>query len=98
MPVSAVHGLQSGDLLDAIVAKLPPETRRGDDEDDGVVRLAIIGQPNVGKSSLVNALLGKQRAIVSAERRARRATRPIPRSNVTVAGSSSSTPPASADT
>jgi GTP-binding protein len=59
-----VHGLQSGDLLDAIVAKLPPE-KTGDDEDEGVVRLAIIGQPNVGKSSLVNALVGKERAIVS---------------------------------
>jgi GTP-binding protein len=64
MPVSAVHGLQSGDLLDAIVAKLPPDDT-GPDEDEGIVRLAIIGQPNVGKSSLVNALVGKQRAIVS---------------------------------
>jgi len=64
MPVSAVHGLQSGDLLDAIVAKLPPE-KVAPDDDDGIVRLAIIGQPNVGKSSLVNALLGQQRAIVS---------------------------------
>jgi GTP-binding protein len=64
MPVSAVHGLQSGDLLDAIVAKLPAE-KVAPDDDDGIVRLAIIGQPNVGKSSLVNALLGQKRAIVS---------------------------------
>src|SRR5450755_431127 len=64
MPVSAVHGLQSGDLLDAIVAKLPAE-KIAPDDDDGIVRLAIIGQPNVGKSSLVNALLGQKRAIVS---------------------------------
>jgi len=65
MAVSAVHGLQSGDLLDAIVAMLPQD-KTGDDEDDGAVRLAIIGQPNVGKSSLVNALVGHKRAIVSA--------------------------------
>ena len=67
MAVSAIHGLQSGDLLDAIIAKLPPETAADADEDDGTIHLAIVGQPNVGKSSLVNALLGKQRAIVSAE-------------------------------
>jgi GTP-binding protein len=66
MPVSAIHGLQSGDLLDAIVEKLGPEEASGDDIDDGTVRLAIVGQPNVGKSSLVNALVGKQRAVVSA--------------------------------
>ena len=64
LAVSAVHGLQSGDLLDAIVAMLPPD-KTGEDEDESVVRLAIIGQPNVGKSSLVNALVGTQRAIVS---------------------------------
>jgi GTPase len=65
--VSAIHGLQSGDLLDAIVAKLPPETEAPEQEDDGTIHLAIVGQPNVGKSSLVNALLGRRRAIVSPE-------------------------------
>ncbi|MBV8171745.1 MAG: ribosome biogenesis GTPase Der [Candidatus Eremiobacteraeota bacterium] len=67
LAVSAIHGLQSGDVLDAIVAKLPPEPTDESGEEDGTIHLAIVGQPNVGKSSLVNALLGKQRAIVSAE-------------------------------
>jgi GTP-binding protein len=65
LPVSAIHGLQSGDLLDAILEKLGPEAPESDESEDGVVRLAIVGQPNVGKSSLVNALLGTERAVVS---------------------------------
>jgi GTP-binding protein len=65
LPVSAIHGLQSGDLLDAIVAKLPPQEAAAAPDDPSVVRLAIVGQPNVGKSSLVNALLGQPRAVVS---------------------------------
>jgi GTP-binding protein len=61
--VSALHGEGTGDLLDAIVAKLPPEdpTRLAEPE----LALALIGQPNVGKSSLLNALLDEERAIVS---------------------------------
>jgi GTP-binding protein len=62
--VSAVHGIGTGDLLDRIVELMPP----GDDEDDSrddVVRLAVIGRPNVGKSSLVNRFLGTERVIVS---------------------------------
>jgi GTPase len=66
MPVSAIHGLQSGDLLDAIVEKLGPDSSPEELEDESVIRLAIVGQPNVGKSSLVNALVGKERAVVSA--------------------------------
>ena len=61
--VSATHGLGTGDLLDAIVAALgdrPPRL-----EDDDAVRVAVIGRPNVGKSSLVNAFLGSDRVIVS---------------------------------
>ena len=65
--VSAIHGLQSGDLLDAIVEKLGAEPEADDIEDESLVRLAIVGQPNVGKSSLVNALVGTQRAVVASE-------------------------------
>jgi GTP-binding protein len=62
LPVSAAQGLGSGDLLDAIVALLPD----GDSEpEDDTVRLAVIGRPNVGKSSLVNRFLGEERVIVS---------------------------------
>lgn len=60
--ISAFHGHGTGDLLDAIVGHLPP----GDDqEDDETPKIAIIGRPNVGKSALLNAFLGQQRAIVS---------------------------------
>jgi GTPase len=62
LAVSAAQGLGSGDLLDRIVALLPA----GEDEPaDDTVRLAVIGRPNVGKSSLVNRFLGEQRTIVS---------------------------------
>ncbi len=62
IPVSAAQGLGTGDLLDRIVELLP----EADDEPDGdTVRLAIIGRPNVGKSSLVNRFLGEERVIVS---------------------------------
>ncbi|HTA37385.1 MAG TPA: ribosome biogenesis GTPase Der, partial [Solirubrobacteraceae bacterium] len=61
--VSATQGLGSGDLLDRIVELLPP----GEDQpDDDTIRLAVIGRPNVGKSSLVNRFLGEDRVIVSA--------------------------------
>ena len=62
LPVSATQGLGSGDLLDRIVELLPAD---GDEEDEDTVRLAVIGRPNVGKSSLVNRFLGEQRVIVS---------------------------------
>lgn len=61
-PVSALHGLGVGDLLDAVVALLPEVEA---DEDDEVPRLAIVGRPNVGKSTLLNRLLGSERAVVS---------------------------------
>lgn len=61
--VSAVHGHGTGDLLDAVIAHLPDEA--GDDEDDEITKVAIIGKPNVGKSSLINAICGENRVIVS---------------------------------
>jgi GTP-binding protein len=60
--VSATQGLGSGDLLDRLVELLPADDRAPDDD---VVRLALIGRPNVGKSSLVNRFLGAERVIVS---------------------------------
>ena len=63
LPISASHGIGTGDLLDGIVAELPEE--REEPEDDSIIRLAIIGRPNVGKSSLANRLAGKKRSIVS---------------------------------
>ena len=62
-PVSAVHGHGTGDLLDACFEFFPPED--GEEDDDEVVKVAIIGKPNVGKSSLVNRILGEERVIVS---------------------------------
>jgi GTPase len=61
--VSAAQGLGTGDLLDAITADLPEEGEAEEDED--VIRLAVIGRPNVGKSSLVNKIAGQERVIVS---------------------------------
>ncbi len=61
LPLSATQGLGTGDLLDLITARLP----EGGAEEDDAVRLALIGRPNVGKSSLVNRLLGEERVIVT---------------------------------
>jgi GTP-binding protein len=65
VPVSAAQGLGTGDLLDRIAALAPEPGEADDDEDDDAVRLAVIGRPNVGKSSLVNRFAGAQRVIVS---------------------------------
>ena len=64
VPVSAAQGLGTGDLLDRI-SELAPEADDSDAEDDDAVRLAVIGRPNVGKSSLVNRFAGAERVIVS---------------------------------
>ena len=61
--VSAVHGHGTGDLLDACMEYFPPEDE--EEEEDHVIKVAVIGKPNVGKSSLVNRILGEQRVIVS---------------------------------
>ncbi|MDX6610376.1 MAG: GTPase [Solirubrobacterales bacterium] len=64
LPVSASHGLGSGDLLDRVVELLGEHASPGEETD--AVRVAVIGRPNVGKSSLINAFLGSERVIVSA--------------------------------
>ena len=61
--VSAIHGHGTGDLLDACLQYFPPED--GAEEDADVIQVAIIGKPNVGKSSLTNRILGQERVIVS---------------------------------
>ncbi|HEX6759571.1 MAG TPA: ribosome biogenesis GTPase Der [Propionibacteriaceae bacterium] len=64
LPVSALHGRGSGDLLDAILAAIPEAPRGLHDLKRGPRRVAIVGKPNVGKSSLLNKIAGQQRAIV----------------------------------
>ena len=61
--ISAYHGTGVVDLMDEVVAKLPPPTHTV--EEPGMLKIAIVGRPNVGKSMLLNAILGQERAIVS---------------------------------
>ena len=61
--VSAGQAIGLGDLLDEVVKNFPPQTE--DDEEDDTIKVAIVGKPNVGKSSLVNKILGEERVIVS---------------------------------
>ncbi|MPM67857.1 GTPase Der [bioreactor metagenome] len=64
-PVSAIHGRGTGDLLDAIVEVLPQTSAVAEEPVGGPRRVAIVGKPNVGKSSLLNRLVGAQRSVVS---------------------------------
>ncbi|MBR2582207.1 MAG: ribosome biogenesis GTPase Der [Oscillospiraceae bacterium] len=61
--VSAIHGHGTGELLDACVANFPPQEE--EEEEDESIKVAVIGKPNVGKSSLINRILGEKRVIVS---------------------------------
>ncbi|MFQ6015989.1 MAG: ribosome biogenesis GTPase Der [Anaerolineae bacterium] len=63
-PISALHGTGAGNLLDKVADSLPPPEEEGETE---AVKVAIVGRPNVGKSSLLNALLGREQAIVHEE-------------------------------
>ncbi|MDD6021871.1 MAG: ribosome biogenesis GTPase Der [Acutalibacteraceae bacterium] len=62
--VSSIHGHGTGDLLDEVIKYLP-KPEEDEDENDGIIKVAVIGKPNVGKSSLINAVSGEDRAIVS---------------------------------
>ncbi len=63
IPVSSVHGSGTGDILDKVIDYLPPE--ESSPEEEGAIRVAVIGKPNAGKSSIINRIVGEERVIVS---------------------------------
>jgi GTP-binding protein len=64
IPVSAAHGLGTGELAEAIATRLPSSVEEPESEDDGTPRIALLGRPNAGKSSLFNRLSGSERSLV----------------------------------
>jgi len=64
-PISSINGAGTGDLLDDVVKELPKKNIPGNDEEDELPKIAVVGRPNVGKSSIVNAFLGEERNIVT---------------------------------
>lgn len=65
IPVSASHGRGTGELLDIVVEMLPGESIDENADDEDIIKVAVIGRPNVGKSSLINAILGEERVVVN---------------------------------
>jgi GTP-binding protein len=65
VPISAANHLGLGDMLDAVVEKFPPTVASAEDQDEDEIKVALIGRPNVGKSSIFNCLVGQERSIVS---------------------------------
>jgi GTP-binding protein len=64
-PISSINGAGTGDLLDELVNELPKKDVAGENEDDKLPKIAVVGRPNVGKSSIVNAFIGEERNIVT---------------------------------
>ena len=65
VPISAANHLGLGDMLDAVVEKFPSTVTSGEEQDEDEIKVALIGRPNVGKSSIFNCLVGQERSIVS---------------------------------
>ena len=65
VPISAANHLGLGDMLDAVVEKFPPTVTSGEEQDEDEIKVALIGRPNVGKSSIFNCLVEQERSIVS---------------------------------
>ncbi len=76
-PVSGVNGIGTGNLLDGITNRLPATKQLVEEKSENLIRLAIIGKPNVGKSSLVNSILGYEKQIISARAHTTRGTQDI---------------------